>query len=155
MHRFFKIYKRKKYLTFLLFALLPAVFLLEGETLEDPRRVITTFIQQINNNAYPDAYSAFSNGLKEEVTFDKFKDAFRKVKKLHLLSCRVVEQRKKLVRLKLKITAKELEEGKLLKRQYNGTIVMIPERNKWKLIQIILEETDHKQNKEQPGKRLL
>ena len=134
---FFKIHKVYILLLIVFFLLLSNSYI---EAVGDPGRVVELFIKEINKDRYSKAYLLFSKGLKQEVTLQQFKKSFNNVKSVSLLKKTVIEQRYNIARIKLKIASSEWAEGKLVKKQYNGSIVLIPEVKQWKLLQVYLEE---------------
>lgn len=134
----------KAIIVFVVFVILLSSFTLDSYAQQVPNKVVNFFMEQINTKNYKKAYSTFSHGLQQEVSFDKFKNGFRRVVMVHILNKKVVEANKEIVRIKLEVLTKEWEEGKLYKRKYKGSVVLVPEKNNWKFIQVILDNAHGK-----------
>lgn len=103
-----------------------------------PLDSIRAFISALNEHAYRSAYSYLSKPFQEEVSYGEFHDAAERIKSIRLLSVSRVRQTLHIAKARVMVeTLEKKSDGKKLeKRKHAGNLVFIPEKGKWRVIQV-------------------
>ncbi len=109
------------------------------------QRTVMNFFKNINDRHYDKAYAFFSDAVKHEVPFPRFRARAGNIKKVIPLSTVIYESDRYLTKMKIKAKITLKYEGKFYKALYGGTCDLQVEKGKWKVASVDLKPLEQKQ----------
>jgi len=137
-----KVYKIVSVFKFIIvFIYASAVYSSEAEV----QRTVMNFFKNINERHYERAYAFFSDAVKHEVPFPRFRARAGEIRKVIPLSMVMYESDRYLTKMKVKAKITMKYKGKLYNALYGGTCDLQVEKGHWKVASVDLKPLEQKQ----------
>ncbi|MFP4497168.1 MAG: hypothetical protein ACLFQV_03060 [Vulcanimicrobiota bacterium] len=106
--------------------------------------IVHRFFTLVHRGDYENAYKCFSESVKQDLPFSRFREGAQDVKYLKILSIQVLDEEENLLKMKITSKVNLVYKQNLYEAVYVGKVDIYNEEGQWRLITVDLTAKSQK-----------